>query len=105
VSANEAKPAHVPDMAAYDALVAQAQNDYDGYWSRQAREFLSWKTPFTKGLDDSQAPFFKWFEDGMLNVSYNCLDRQVERGLGDKITQDTSTLENPAILEQLAEKN
>ena len=84
MSANEAKTAHVPDMAAYDALVAQAQDDYDGYWSRLAREFLSWKTPFTKGLDDSQAPFFKWFEDGTLNVSYNCLDRQVERGLGDK---------------------
>ncbi|HSW17382.1 MAG TPA: acetate--CoA ligase [Ramlibacter sp.] len=72
-------------MAAYDALVAQAQTDYDGYWSRLAREFLSWKTPFTKGLDDSQAPFFKWFEDGTLNVSYNCLDRQVERGLGEKV--------------------
>jgi acetyl-CoA synthetase len=84
VSANETKTTHVPDMAAYDALVAQAQNDYDGYWSRLAREFLSWWTPFTKGLDDSQAPFFKWFEDGTLNVSYNCLDRQVERGLGDK---------------------
>ena len=85
MNVNEAKTAHVPDMAAYDALVAQAQADYDGYWSRLAREFLSWKTPFTKGLDDSQAPFFKWFEDGTLNVSYNCLDRQVERGLGEKV--------------------
>src|SRR6185369_7888811 len=58
--------------------------DPSAYWSRLAREFLSWKKPFTQGLDDSQAPFFKWFEDGTLNVSYNCLDRQVERGLGDK---------------------
>ena len=49
-----------------------------------AREFVSWKTPFTKVLDESQAPFFKWFEDGTLNVSYNCLDRNIERGLGDK---------------------
>ncbi|MDM0001721.1 acetate--CoA ligase [Variovorax sp. J22P240] len=71
-------------MAAYHQLVAEAEADYSGYWSRLAREFLSWKTPFTRGLDDSQAPFFKWFEDGTLNVSYNCLDRQVEGGLGDK---------------------
>jgi len=78
------KDARVPGMAAFDKLVAEAEADYDGYWSRLAREFLSWRTPFTRGLDDSQAPFFKWFEDGTLNVSYNCLDRQVERGLGDK---------------------
>ncbi|MEJ1170394.1 acetate--CoA ligase [Variovorax sp. CCNWLW235] len=78
------KDAHVYGMAAYDKLVAEVEADYSGYWSRLAREFLNWKTPFTQGLDDSQAPFFKWFEDGTLNVSYNCLDRQVERGLGDK---------------------
>ena len=74
----------VSGMAAYHKLVAEADADHNGYWSRLAREFVSWKTPFTKGLDDSQAPFFKWFEDGTLNVSHNCLDRQVERGLGDK---------------------
>ena len=78
------KGAVVSGMAAYRELVAEADADYSAYWSRLAREFVSWKTPFTKGLDDSQAPFFKWFEDGTLNVSYNCLDRQVERGLGDK---------------------
>ncbi|SFN22595.1 acetyl-coenzyme A synthetase [Variovorax sp. OV329] len=76
--------AHVSGMAAYEKLVAQAEADYSGYWSRLATEFVSWKTPFTKGLDDSRAPFFTWFEDGTLNVSYNCLDRQVERGLGEK---------------------
>ncbi len=76
--------AHVSGMAAYDKLVAEAGADPSGYWSRLARELVSWKTPFTKGLDDSQAPFFQWFADGTLNVSYNCLDRQVERGLGDK---------------------
>ena len=79
-----AKGAYVSGMAAYRKLVAEADTDYGGYWSRLAREFLSWKTPFTKGLDDSQAPFFRWFEDGTLNASYNCLDRQVERGLGDR---------------------
>ena len=78
------KDAVVSGMAAYRELVAEADADHSAYWSRLAREFLSWKTPFTKGVDDSQAPFFKWFEDGTLNVSYNCLDRQVDRGLGDK---------------------
>jgi acetyl-CoA synthetase len=64
--------------------VAEADRDYEGYWSRLAREFVSWKNAFTKGLNASEAPFFKWFEDGTLNVSYNCLDRNVERGLGGK---------------------
>ncbi|CAD5371725.1 acetyl-CoA synthetase [Rubrivivax sp. A210] len=76
--------ARVSGMAAYDALCAEADRDYEGYWARLAREFVTWKTPFTKVLDSSNAPFFKWFEDGTLNVSYNCLDRNVERGLGDK---------------------
>ncbi len=76
--------ARVSGMAAYDALCAEAERDYEGYWARLAREFVTWKTPFTKTLDSSNAPFFKWFEDGTLNVSYNCLDRNVERGLGGK---------------------
>ncbi len=77
--------AHVSGMAAYEKLCAEAEADYEGYWARLAREFVTWKTPFTKVLNDSGAPFFKWFEDGTLNVSYNCLDRQVEAGLGDKV--------------------
>jgi acetyl-CoA synthetase len=79
-----AEAAHVSGMAAYDKLIAEADADYEGYWARLACEFVSWKKPFTKVLDSSQAPFFKWFEDGTLNVSYNCLDKQVEAGLGDK---------------------
>lgn len=79
-----AEAAHVSGMAAYDKLIAEADADYEGYWARLAREFVSWKKPFTKVLDSSQAPFFKWFEDGTLNVSYNCLDKQVEAGLGNK---------------------
>lgn len=79
------KGAHVSGMAAYEKLVAEADADYEGYWARLAREFVTWKTPFTKTLDTSNAPFFKWFDDGTLNVSYNCLDRQVEAGLGDKV--------------------
>jgi acetyl-CoA synthetase len=78
------KGAHVSGMPAYRKLVAEADADHGAYWARLAREFVSWKTPFTKSLDETDAPFFKWFEDGTLNASYNCLDRQVERGLGDK---------------------
>ncbi|MCX7659287.1 MAG: AMP-binding protein, partial [Caldimonas manganoxidans] len=77
--------AHVSGMAAYEKLCAEAQADYPGYWARLAREMVSWRQPFTKVLNDSNAPFFKWFEDGTLNASYNCLDRNVERGLGDKV--------------------
>ena len=80
-----AEAAHVSGMDAYNALCAEAEADYAGFWARQARELLSWKTPFTKLLDESNAPFFKWFEDGTLNASYNCLDRQVEAGLGQKV--------------------
>jgi acetyl-CoA synthetase len=79
-----AATAHVSGFAAYEALCKEAEADYEGYWGRLARELLSWNKPFTKVLNDSEAPFFKWFEDGTLNASYNCLDRNVERGLGDK---------------------
>jgi acetyl-CoA synthetase len=83
-SAAAMKGAFVSGMEGYNALVAEAEADHEAFWARQARELLSWKTPFTKVLDSSNAPFFKWFEDGTLNASYNCLDRQVEAGLGDK---------------------
>jgi len=74
----------IQGMAAYDALCQEATDDYPGYWARLAREMLSWHTPFTQSLNDSEAPFFKWFEDGLLNVSYNCLDRHVNAGKGGR---------------------
>jgi len=83
-SADYVKNATISGMPAYQALCQEAENDYEGYWARLAKEFISWKTPFTKVLDESKAPFFKWFEDGTLNASYNCLDRNVEKGLGNK---------------------
>jgi acetyl-CoA synthetase len=79
-----AKQAAVSGMDAYHALVKQAEEDYEGFWAAQAKRLLDWQTPFTQTLNQSKAPFFTWFEDGRLNASYNCLDRQVERGLGDK---------------------
>ena len=83
-SAEFVKNAHIAGMPAYQALCKEAETDYEGYWGRLAKEFISWKTPFTKVLDESKAPFFKWFEDGTLNASYNCLDRNIEKGLGNK---------------------
>ena len=67
--ADLAKAAAVSGMEGYQALCAEAERDYEGYWARLAREFVSWKTPFTQVLDSSNAPFFKWFADGTLNVS------------------------------------
>ena len=78
------KNAWVSGMPAYRALCDEAERDYEGYWARLARELVSWKTPFRTVLDSTKAPFFKWFEDGTLNASYNCLDRNVEQGLGAK---------------------
>jgi len=77
--------AAVSGMDAYRALCAEAEADYEGFWARHAREMVSWKQPFTQVLDESNAPFFKWFADGKLNVSYNCLDRNVEAGIGEKV--------------------
>jgi acetyl-CoA synthetase len=83
-SADFVKNAAISGMEAYNKLCAEAQKDYDGFWGRLAKENIYWKKPFTKVLDESKAPFYKWFEDGTTNASYNCLDRQVEAGLGDK---------------------
>jgi len=78
------KQATVSGMAAYQALCKKAETDYEGFWAEQARRLISWKTPFTKILNQSDAPFFKWFEDGTLNASYNCLDRNIKKGHGNK---------------------
>ncbi|MDC7700039.1 acetate--CoA ligase [Vogesella indigofera] len=64
-------------MEAYNAQAALAEADYAGFWGNLARELLTWSKPFTTVLDDSNAPFFKWFADGELNVSYNCIDRHL----------------------------
>ncbi|MFN4148026.1 MAG: AMP-binding protein, partial [Rhodocyclaceae bacterium] len=79
------KNATISGMAAYEALCKEAEQDYEGYWARLAREHVVWKQPFTQVLDESNAPFYKWFADGKLNVSWNCLDKNVEAGLGDKV--------------------
>ncbi|WP_175115465.1 acetate--CoA ligase, partial [Paraburkholderia solisilvae] len=84
-SAETMKAASISGMDAYRALVAEAERDYEGFWARLARETLSWHKPFSKVLDESNAPFYKWFEDGELNASYNSLDRHVEAGNGERV--------------------
>ena len=78
------KHAAISGMDAYHAMVAEAARDYEGFWAKLARVNVLWHKPFTKTLDESNAPFYKWFEDGQLNVSYNCLDRNLENGNADK---------------------
>jgi acetyl-CoA synthetase len=76
-TADFVKQANVSGMAQYRALCDAAAHDYQGFWANLARETLQWKKPFTKVLNESNAPFYKWFEDGELNVSYNCLDKHL----------------------------
>lgn len=71
------KKARVSGMAAYDALCAEASKDFEGFWARLAKENIVWNKPFTRTLDESKAPFYKWFEDGELNASANCLDKHI----------------------------
>ena len=78
------KNAAISGMDAYNKLCAEAEKDYEGFWARLAREHVYWKQPFTKTLDESKAPFYKWFEDGTTNASYNCLDRNLQIGNANK---------------------
>jgi acetyl-CoA synthetase len=69
--------ANVQGMDGYRALCQQAEKDYQGFWGGLARELVVWRKPFTRVLDESNAPFYRWFDDGELNVSYNCLDKHL----------------------------
>jgi len=71
------KAARISGMDAYYALCAEAERDFEGFWARLARENVVWSKPFTKTLNESNAPFYTWFEDGELNASYNCLDKHM----------------------------
>lgn len=66
------------------ALCAAADKDPAGFWAGLARSQLHWQKPFTKILNEDHAPFYRWFEDGELNVSYNCLDVHLDNGNADK---------------------
>jgi acetyl-CoA synthetase len=77
--------ANVSGMDAYVKLCDAAKADEQGFWGDLARKQLQWHKPFTKGLDESNAPFYTWFADGELNVSHNCLDVHLANGNADKI--------------------
>src|SRR5436309_10578024 len=76
-----ARQANIKDMSVHE----EAERDPQGFWLRQAKELLDWETEPTQALDEENPPFYKWFADGKLNASYNCLDRHVEAGRGDKV--------------------
>ncbi len=80
-----AAKARLGSMEAYQAMCKEAEANDAEYWAKHARQEISWKKPFTRALDESKAPFYKWFDDGLLNVSYNCLDRHLENGNADKV--------------------
>src|SRR5262249_42707162 len=67
-----------------ESIYEDAAKDPEAFWMKQAEELVDWAEKPTEGLDESEEPFFKWFADGRLNVSYNCLDRHVEAGNGDR---------------------
>ena len=69
--------AYVKNLEEYQQLCDAAEADYEGYWGNLAKNLIDWKKPFTKILNEDDAPFYKWFDDGELNVSYNCIDRHL----------------------------
>jgi acetyl-CoA synthetase len=69
--------AYVKNLEEYQQLCDAAAADYEGYWGNLAKNLIEWKKPFTKILNEDDAPFYKWFDDGELNVSYNCIDRHL----------------------------
>ena len=70
-----AAQANISSERHYQEMITAATLDYPGYWANLARHYINWQRPFTQTLNATNPPFFKWFEDGNLNVSYNCLDR------------------------------
>ena len=83
-SSEFAQRANIPDMQSYQALCSEAELDYQNFWAKQAKEQIVWHKLFTKILDDQTPPFYQWFNDGALNISYNCLDRHLATQ-GDKV--------------------
>nr|WP_295778687.1 acetate--CoA ligase [Rhodoferax sp.] len=69
--------ARISGMDGYNALCAQAESDFEGFWANLARENVVWNKPFTRTLDESNAPFYQWFDDGELNACANCLDKHM----------------------------
>ena len=71
--------ANISGMDSYKVICNKFTNNYEESWGELARELLLWEKPFTKILNEEEAPFYKWFEDGKINASYNCLDRHLKK--------------------------
>ncbi|WP_353662155.1 acetate--CoA ligase [Hydrogenimonas sp. SS33] len=74
-----AKQARIKNMCEYRDLAGWAKEDYEGFWDHWAKEKIDWFAPYEKVLDESDAPFYKWFVGGKLNVSHQCLDRHLDQ--------------------------
>jgi acetyl-CoA synthetase len=98
--------ARISGMAAYDALCKEAEDDFEGFWTRLAKGNLQWTKPFTRTLDESKAPFYEWFGDGELNASANCLDKHIGTPVENKTAivfeADDGTVTNVTYKELLA---
>ena len=79
------KAARISGMEGYNALCAEAERDFEGFWERLARDNVLWSKPFTRTLDESNAPFYTWFDDGELNASANCLDKHMGTPTENKV--------------------
>src|SRR5664279_4713173 len=89
-------------------VYAKAKEDRIEFWADKAREYVHWHKPFTETLDWNNPPFARWFADGRLNVAYNCLDRHVLAGNGDRVAihwegepGDTSTITYAQLTEEV----
>lgn len=69
--------ANLSGREAYETLRQEAEHDYTGFWAKLAQQYIAWHKPFTRVLNDANPPFYKWFDDGELNISWNCLDRHL----------------------------
>ncbi len=94
-------------LVSNNALYDEAKKDYKAFWERQAKELVSWAKPWDT-VCEWDLPFAKWFVGGQLNVSYNCLDRHVEAGRGDKVAihfegepGDTRTITYAQLLDEV----
>lgn len=72
-----ARNARIKNICEYKDLVAQAEEDYLGFWDKYAKEKIDWIEPYTQVLDESNAPFYKWFVGGKLNVTWQCMGRHL----------------------------
>ena len=102
-------PAFTAQANATADLYAEAEADFEAFWARLARERIDWFEPFDTTLE-WDLPFAKWFTGGKLNISYNCLDRHVANGLGDKVAYhwvgepgDTRTLTYADMLREVSQ--